>query len=222
MGLFSGSQQQILSRLTYELMQTMTGSGYSLFIQCIGKINSVEHYDGATIIKCFGDYLPFSKERGTGMALGSYIIGNNTISAHPDNSIFQHEYGHYLQSQSVGPAYLPGYALPSLWGDSRKYGHDYNPVEQDANVRAIQYFYHKTGGKFVWDFKSNPIGYPGTRWKMSDYFSAEFQALLRNLQVRPSWHDYAGWATGPFGPFLSAYYHSGRYKNNPVDREKSR
>jgi hypothetical protein len=219
MGILAGSRQQILSRFTSELLQTLIGSGYSQFINSIGKINSEENFDGATILKCSGNYLPYSRQRGIGLALGHYIIGNNAISAHPDNAIFQHEYGHYLQSQSAGLAYIPGYALPSLWGDNKKYGHDYNPVEQDANARAIQYFYNKTGGKFTWDFKANPIGYPGTKWKMSDYFSPEFQALLKNLRISPSWHDYAGWVTGPIGPVCSAFYHSIFYKNNPIDGE---
>jgi hypothetical protein len=218
MGLFAGSQKQILSRLTYELPQTVTGSVYSQFIKSIGRIMSIENYDGATIIKCSGTFLPLSRGRATGLALGSYIFGNDSIAANPDNSIFQHEYGHYLQSQYAGLAYLPGYGLPSIWGDNVKYGHDYNPVEQDANVRAIQYLYNKTGSRLIWDFKANPIGYPGTNWKMSDYYTSEFQILLKKLLINPSWHDYAGWATVLIGPAFSGYYHANYYKKNPIHR----
>ena len=33
---------------------------------------------------------------------GSFIMGSRELEANPHNSLFQHEYGHYLQSQAFG------------------------------------------------------------------------------------------------------------------------
>jgi hypothetical protein len=46
---------------------------------------------------------------------------------------------------------------------------------------------------FAWIFRKNPISYQGYYWAMSDYYnSAEFQALLKSLIIKPKWYDYAG------------------------------
>jgi hypothetical protein len=213
-GGFTGSFKQILSRWTWELPQTIIGNTYSHFINFTGKVDNVNYYDGATVLKCYGDGVPMG-DGAIGVTLGSYIIGNNEIVADPINWLFQHEYGHYLQSQAVGPAYLSAYALPSVYGDSG-YGHDYNPVEQDANVRAIQYFYNKSGSSFKWDFKHNSIGNPGNSWTMSDYNTPEFQSLLKSLKISPKWYDYAGWAFNLYSVFYAGNRHASYYKNNPV------
>jgi RHS repeat-associated protein len=116
-GLFKGTPGQILSRLTWELPQTLIGFGYSEFLNTFGQVDNVNFYDGATVLKTYGDHLPFTST-GLGVTLGSFIIGSNAIDANPNNKLFQHEYGHYLQSQESGWAYLSTYALPSLMGDN--------------------------------------------------------------------------------------------------------
>ena len=132
-----------------------------------------------------------------GITLGSYIIGDNTIEAHPDNPLFQHEYGHYLQSQSMGWAYLPRVGIPSVLSSGT---HDYHPVEQDANARAIQYFYKQTNGTVDWKFDINPIGIRENNWTMDDYNTEEFQHALRTIrsQVKVSIKDYISWVSFPF------------------------
>lgn len=46
---------------------------------------------------------------------GGYTLGNIiTVNAKPSNSLVEHEFGHVLQSEIVGEAYLTGVALPSL------------------------------------------------------------------------------------------------------------
>ena len=101
--------------------------------------------------------------------MGSFILGNRGIEADPYNSLFQHEYGHYLQSKAYGFGYISKYALPSLFDTfSPSTDHDFHPIEQDANARAFRYFnktvpgFYKTekqydkGGR-GWDFKKNPL-----------------------------------------------------------------
>ena len=56
--------------------------------------------------------------------------------------MFQHEYGHYLQSQEMGLAYLAKVGIPSIRSAivSGPGEHKYQSFEQDANLRAFKYF----------------------------------------------------------------------------------
>jgi RHS repeat-associated protein len=211
-GLFNGSAKQILSRFTWELPQTMLGFGVALTYNTTGNVNSVSYYDGATVLQTNHNNL-FLGKYGTGITLGSYIIGNNSIEADPNNPLFQHEYGHYLQSQAAGWAYIPRYAIPSLLGNNHFMGPDYNPVEQDANVRAIQYFNKKTNGNFEWYYKINKIGSSTCNWNSSTYNTEGFQDVLNSSKIKPKWYDYACW----FGPlFIDSEFNAIYYSNHPI------
>jgi len=126
---------KILSRFTKELPQTIAGYVLSQGSNMIGDVQSVSYYDGATVVQHWSD-------KWGAFTIGSYINGDKNIKADPYNYLFQHEYGHYLQSQSVGPTYLFNYAIPSLI-DAAKHDqdvHDYFWVEMDANARALRYW----------------------------------------------------------------------------------
>jgi hypothetical protein len=97
-GWFKGNIGQIISRFTWELPQTILGYAYVQVANVAGKVDNVQYYGGATVIKTYGDDIPWFSGV-SGVTLGSFITGDNTIEANPNNPLFQHEYGHYLQSQ---------------------------------------------------------------------------------------------------------------------------
>jgi RHS repeat-associated protein len=154
-GLFAGDGSQIWSRFTKELPQTLGGFIFARTSNLLGQVDKVEYYDGATVSsgRNFGN--------GGAIALGSFISGSRNLSADPNNPLFQHEYGHYLQSQAYGWKYLTKVGLVSLRNvrDKNMSYDDYirTWTEQDANERAYEYFYKKTGGTVDWNFRSNPI-----------------------------------------------------------------
>ena len=191
-GWFKGNIGQILSRFTWELPQTILGYAYGQVANVAGKVDNVQYYGGATVIKTYGDDIPwFSGVNG--VTLGSFITGNNTIEANPNNSLFQHEYGHYLQSQKYGFAYLPRYGIPSARGDES--------VEFDANSRAFSYFYNETGGNFTWDFRSHTLN-DGVNWGTNPndfYNNPAFQLALSGSLVSPNWYDYVAYPLGGYG-----------------------
>lgn len=82
----------------------MANQSHNLF----NGVKDVSYYGGATAVTTY------SKDWG-GFTLGSYIMGDRSLYADPSNTLFQHEYGHYLQSQASGPLYLGKYAIPSLY-----------------------------------------------------------------------------------------------------------
>lgn len=106
------------------------------------------------------------------------------MRADPNNPYFQHEYGHYIQSQSSGWFYLSKYAIPSLLS---KGDHDLHPVEQDANIRALKYFHKNISGYSGWQFGYNPIeDYDETK----SYDDLSNQDALENGHLGLSWYDY--------------------------------
>ena len=109
----------------------------------------------------------------------------------------EREYGHYLQSQSVGPCYLQRYGIPSLLDAASDSKHKYHAVEQDANIRALKYFtahvpdYKVVVGKHRdlpgWHLHDNPInGYNG----YVSYDSPANQLALRRGILSFGWADY--------------------------------
>ncbi len=140
--------------------QTIVGLGFANISNYAGQVDKVDYWGGATVTsgKNWGE---------TAVTLGSYIVGNRTIAADPNNPLFQHEYGHYLQSQSEGWGYLFTVGIPSLLDTFSDSDHDFHPVEQDANMRAYMYFNESVPGfykskqdmyeKYGWDFYQNPL-----------------------------------------------------------------
>jgi hypothetical protein len=150
----SGWGWQIVSRFTWELPQTIGGFLGAHGTNMIGQVNEVDYWGGATTVQTQGQW--------GGITLGSYIIGDEDLEASPYNRLFQHEYGHVLQSRASGWAYIPRFGLPSLFDKHNgiKYSdHDKNPVELDANARALLFFTKNVDGFTYddWNYTYNPF-----------------------------------------------------------------
>ena len=149
---FFGQIIQVISRFTWQLPNTLIGLTVSLVANILGRVNFVDHHGGATVIN-YGD------KRFGAFTIGSYIIGDITIQANADDILFQHEYGHYLQSETVGPAYLYVFALPSLFSAIKNghNGHKAFYTEIDSNRRAYEYWKRTIMNYEGWNNESNPV-----------------------------------------------------------------
>lgn len=183
-GQFKGSAKQILSRFFWERPQLTLGHLIGSVQNTFYGVKSVSYYGGATAIEAYS--------AGWGaFTLGSFIYGSRGIKASPSNSLFQHEYGHYLQSQASGFLYLQRYGIPSLVDAASDTDHSYHKVEQDANARALMYFaknepnYLTNGKPLGWNFSINPIREYDERRSFS-----ENQGALNSALLSLSWIDY--------------------------------
>lgn len=184
MGLFKGDLGQIISRFTWESPQTILGHAAADIQNTFYGVKDVSYYGGATAVETY------SRNWG-GFTLGSYIMGCRGLHADPYNSLFQHEYGHYLQSQSFGLFYIQRCALPSLFDCFNKDGnHTYHPVEQDANIRAYKYFKKHVNEYNGWNMNKNRILGYNTSLSYDD--PTNRKALQNTLNL--------GWADYIFGP----------------------
>ena len=91
---------ELVSRFTWQAPQVLGGQSAAHVVNTIfGNVNSVDYKYGATVVRTSGDWGALTQ--------GNYIIGDASIAPDANNPLFQHEYGHYIQSQSMGPAYYP-------------------------------------------------------------------------------------------------------------------
>ncbi len=82
--------------------------------------------------------------------LGNYIIGSSYLKADPNNEIFLQEYGHYIQSQNLGPLYLLAVGAFSIGGTIfDPDNHKYQDCERDANYLAFKYFNRYVDGFYL-------------------------------------------------------------------------
>jgi len=204
-GMFTkGTTAQILSRFTWELPQNLIGYFGNGFSSTFGGVRSVDYYRGVTVVESYSKKA-FGMS-GAGVTLGSFIHGQKGIEADPNNSLFQHEFGHYLQSRNFGWLYLPKFGIPSMNSAGGDGEHSYHPVEQDANARALKYFVGKYGEDFAkrsenkgWNNTENPI----IDYNWSEKFSSESnQAAIKNAKMGLTGMDILGY------PLSFAFYYA--------------
>ena len=175
-GLFSGGSQRTKSRFTRELPQTAAGFWASYFSNLFGFTRKVSSWGGATVSQLEPAFLKGSKA----FTLGSYIMGGSSIEADPNNVIFQHEYGHYLQSQEMGWSYLFKVAIPSLKSAAGDGMHCFFKTEQDANMRALIYLSENVEGFY----RSEDVDYNNKGW---DFWKNSLDPEQK--QVRGRYYD---------------------------------
>lgn len=213
------------SRLTYQVPQTAVGFLVSHFYNSVlCKVNTVSFANGSTVLNMNVNW--------TGICFGNYILAKNKIEAQPNNRIFQHEYGHYLQSKRMGIAYLVRVGLPAIMS---KGNHDAHPVEVDCNREAFLYFNKMDStfqndsllyDKFGWNFLYNPfpdsiskeIKYSKFSCNYINYLDTNQIRQLDKVKVRARWFDYAGWIVFPT-PILIGMINASKYNKVAVKEE---
>ncbi len=126
------------------------------------------------------------------------------MKSDPANILFQHEYGHYIQSQNYGYLYYGKFGIPSLL---RKGNHSYNPVEQDANIRSVKYYYENGLYYSFWDADPETniiVGYDNNL----SFNALSNQNVLKNL-ISLNWYD----MLNPFlvGGLINAFVINSKY-----------
>jgi hypothetical protein len=180
-GLFKGNPNQIFSRFTWELPQTIVGNEWSHFRNLTWQVDKVRYFDGATYV------INANSKYRRGISLGSYINidiresydrnkyepdGKFTVINDP---LFMHEYGHYLQSQEMHWGYLFKVGLPSIFSANHSKKLPYPPysthglhrVEKGANKKAKEYF--KIFYNVDWDSPYDPYDW-GLTTTIEDYY----------------------------------------------------
>jgi RHS repeat-associated protein len=122
---FQGDAHQIVSKFTWELPQQLSGVFWGHTNNMFSNVLDVRQYDDVTHVKM-----------GTEMALtlGNIIITSFGVSTDPYafGGLFRHETGHYVQSQYLGPLYLPLVGFPSIITATFTRNHHMYPWETTA------------------------------------------------------------------------------------------
>ncbi|MBP5373546.1 MAG: hypothetical protein J6Y31_01355 [Bacteroidales bacterium] len=158
-GFFEGTWE-LLSRFIWQTPQTVIGFLFSHAANTFrisGGVLDVDYLHGATVLR-----MDENKNEWGGITFGSYIVGNEDIRASDDDRWFQHEFGHYLQSQEHGGLWLFTYAIESGISAAVNDNDSHNAfyTEQDANARSYLYLAQHYGFDYAyqkWDTINNPI-----------------------------------------------------------------
>ena len=165
---FMGGLWQGISRHTWEHPQTSIGSDFNQLMNMIGEVDRVDYLGGAT-------YSTGEGREGSeyGITIGSFIkmkingkIEGDFTEYVLSNSLFMHEYGHYIDSQRMGLTYLINVGLPSLIsaGTSKEIEgepkgvdtHSFRWYEMNANKNAERYFNKHYGNRVIWNERDYP------------------------------------------------------------------
>lgn len=154
---------EVLSRFSWQSPQMALGLVTSHSYNTFGQVQNVHHLYGATVLTSKS----ISGKRA--VTLGSFIVGNRQTVADPNNTTFQHEYGHYLQSQEMGLGYMFGVGIPSFVSAIKEDNHKFKSFERDANWKAFVYFNKHLGDAFYtspedWDAIKNHLTPHSSGW----------------------------------------------------------
>ncbi len=105
-GLFQGNFSQVSSRLTWGISNALIGNIFAHFQNLTGKLDGVTHLDGVVALNDGAIGNPFT--------IGPYVFGSKGMVASWKDHTFVHEYGHTMQSNLLGPLYVPLVAMPSM------------------------------------------------------------------------------------------------------------
>lgn len=117
-GMFRGNFGQVLQKMTWGILTTGLGNITAHGLNLLGKIDHVSYMDGMLALSgvTSGD---------KAFTIGYYSFGPKNYDATWMDHLFVHEYGHYIQSQFMGPLFLPVVALPSVlsaWKGTELFG----------------------------------------------------------------------------------------------------
>jgi hypothetical protein len=146
-----GGPAAVLRRFTWEGLQTLVGGAVGTYCLATMQVDAIQSYDGVVVIRCWN----LNRYWG-GLAFGSVILGDARIVPVTNNALFMHEFGHVLQSRASGPIYLFKYGIPSVMSVRGTGTHNQHPVEQDANLRAFEFF-RKMRDFRAWPQETNPV-----------------------------------------------------------------
>ncbi len=133
MGMFRGNFKQILGKWTLGVVTSIVGTAMAHGLNAIGKVDQVTELDGMLALSGVVD--------GAAFTIGHYSFGPDHYKASWADSLFPHEYGHYVQSRFMGPTYPFVIGIPSVISN-RFFGskHEEQWFERNAtNFGALQH-----------------------------------------------------------------------------------
>lgn len=155
-GMFKGNLGQIINKWTWGYTSSLVGRGTAHILNFFGKVDEVTDMDGVLAVS--------GVTRKGAFTIGHYSMGPDNYRATWKDHLFVHEYGHYIQSQRLGPAFLGFIGIPSMlssWGLSKVFGTEHSKrwFETNASKLGAKHFDKKYGS-----------GAPGYEKGSLDYF----------------------------------------------------
>ena len=135
---FGGRAWELISRFTWQRTQTVVGNLIMTGGNVAYQVKNVTYGYGVTAVDMGLDE--------SAITVGNYTAGPQGYAADWKDHLFVHEYGHYVQSQQLGPVYLLTVGIPSLQSailqtnNPNSPRHDDRWFEADASYKGAAYF----------------------------------------------------------------------------------
>ena len=143
---FNGSFWQILNKNTWGRFNTLAGITVGQCYNIIGKVDGITELDGMLALSGCTGGLDTSKA----VTIGHVSMGPEGYVADWRDNLFVHEYGHYIQSQQLGPFFMCTVGIPSLLSASfissvSGINHRLRWFETNASRQGANHFAKKYG-----------------------------------------------------------------------------
>ena len=129
---------QLISRFTWESIQTAFGLGIGILASEMGVVEDVSYERGATILRYDPKHPIMRLFKDRAFTSGPFIAGHRDRLTRDEDDILGHEYGHTLQSRLFGPGYIVVMILSPISAAVSK-EHMNMFIERDATERSKRY-----------------------------------------------------------------------------------
>ena len=154
MGMFKGNITQVVNKWTYGFVNSVLGNLIANGANLLGLVDNVSYLDGAVAVG------GVTGDKTSAFTIGHYIMGPDNFRADWRDHLFVHEYGHYIQSQYLGPLYVKTIGIPSIISCKiyKRGNHTQQWFEVWANKLSASYF-DENYGSGVEGYKYNDKNY---------------------------------------------------------------
>lgn len=192
-GMYRGNLMQVASKWSTGLLTSVVGNIVAQRYNTIGLVKSVTYLDGMAALSG-----PTGENTEKAFTIGHYSMGPKGYRADWRDHLFVHEYGHYIQSQRMGPYYLPIIGISSLLStaftsDLSGVQHDQRWFEVNASKLGGEYFdKHYGRGKSNYDPNSEDFfdfklfqtgGYPKYKNPRTEEATYQYPNPISNRKI---------------------------------------
>ena len=156
--MYRGGLLHMLHKKTWGAFNSIVGNSIAHGLNYVGKVDNVTHMDGMLAISGITGFSDMA------FTIGHLSFGPNNYTADWRDHLFVHEYGHYMQSWVMGPAYVNIVGIPSLLSaaGASTIPHEFRWFETSASRLGARHMDKKHGS-----------GKPGYKSGSGDYFDID-------------------------------------------------
>ena len=172
MGMFKGNFTQILNKWTWGLPNSIIGNVGAHIGNNLGWVHSVSNMEGMLAISMTRLF-----DTDAAATIGHYSFGPRDYKATWKDHMFVHEYGHYIQSQKLGPYFMIAIGVPSLISAT-------NILQSFGAPKHYERWFEVNASKLGAEYFDNHYGTGAAGHQPNDENYFDIESFRNNKQTR--------------------------------------